>query len=73
LIKALRKFKLSRIPYLSSFCHHESPLNKEANVVHLKGNQSSYGQRKVKLKCRKLYFKVVRDLLMKKWIIVIKD
>jgi hypothetical protein len=46
LIKALRKLKLSKIP-LSPSSLHESPSKNEANVVHLKGNHSSYRQRKV--------------------------
>jgi hypothetical protein len=38
LIKALREFKLSRVPPLSSSNHHESSSDIEATVVHPKGN-----------------------------------
>jgi hypothetical protein len=41
-------------------------------TVHLKGNLSSYRQRKAKFKYSKPGFKVVRDLLTKKWIVVKK-
>jgi hypothetical protein len=73
LIIALRKFKLSNVPPLSSSIRHESSSNIEATVVHPKGNQRSYQQRKPKFKSRKLGFKVVRDLLIKKWTVVKKD
>jgi hypothetical protein len=73
LIEALSKFKLSKVPPLSPSSHHESSSNFEAIVVHRKENQSSYRQRKVKSKTRKPCFKVVRDLLIKKWIVVKKD
>jgi hypothetical protein len=59
LIKALREFKLSKLPPLSSSSRHESSSDIEATVVHLKGNQSSYRQRKAKFKSRKPGFKVV--------------
>jgi hypothetical protein len=42
LIEALSKFKLSKVPPLSPFSHHESSSNFEAIVVHPKENQSSY-------------------------------
>jgi hypothetical protein len=66
LIKTLREFMLSS-------SRHESSSDIEAIVVHPKENQSSYRQRKTKFKSRKLGFKVIRDLLTKKWIIVKKD
>jgi hypothetical protein len=66
LIEALSKFKLSKIPHLSSSIRHESSLSFEAIVIYPKENQSSYRQRKVKFKSIKLAFKVVRDLLTKK-------
>jgi hypothetical protein len=59
LIKALREFKLSKVPPLSSSSRHESSSDIEATVVHLKGNQSSYRQRKAKFKSRKPDFKVI--------------
>jgi hypothetical protein len=59
LIKALREFKLSKVPPLSSSSRHESSSDIEATVVHPKGNQSSYRQRKAKFKSRKPGFKVV--------------
>jgi hypothetical protein len=70
LIEALSKFKLSNVPHLSSSSCHESSLSFKAIVVHSKENQSSYRQRKAKSKSKKTCFKVVRDLLTKKWIIV---
>jgi hypothetical protein len=73
LIETLSKFKLSKVPPLSPPSHHETTSSFEAIVVHPKENQSSYLQRKVKSKSRKPCFKVVRDLLTKKWIIVKKD
>jgi hypothetical protein len=72
-IQALGKFKLSKVPPLSSSSCHESSSNFEAIVVYPKENQSYYQQRKVKSKSRKSSFKVVQDLLIKKWIIIKKD
>jgi hypothetical protein len=73
LIEALSKFNLSKVPPLSPSSHHESSSCFEAIVLHLRENPSSHHQRKVKSKSRKSCFKVVRDLLIKKWIIVKKD
>jgi hypothetical protein len=73
LFKALRNFKLSLVSPLSPSNHHESSSNNEAIVLHLKGTHSCYPWRKVKLKSRKTCFKVVQDLLTKKWIVVTKD
>jgi hypothetical protein len=66
LIEVLSKFKLSKIPHLSSSSRHESSLSFEAIVIHPKENQSFYRQRKVKYKSIKSTFKMVRDLLIKK-------
>jgi hypothetical protein len=71
LIKALKEFELSKVPPLFFSSRHESSSNIEA-TVHLKGNLSSYRQRKAKFKYSKPDFKVVRDLLTKKWIVVKK-
>jgi hypothetical protein len=73
LIKALRTFKLSPVSPLSPSNRHGSYLNNEAIVVLPKGTQSCYPRRKVKFKSRKPGFKVVHDLLTKKWIVVKKD
>jgi hypothetical protein len=73
LIKALRNFKLSLVSPLSPSNRHESSLNSEAIVVHLKWTQSRYPRRKIKFKSSKPGFTVVRDLLTKKWIVVKKD
>jgi hypothetical protein len=70
LIEALRKPKLSKVPPLSLSSRHQSSSSFETTVVPPKGNQSSFRQRKVKFKSRKQGFKVVRDLLTKKWIVV---
>jgi hypothetical protein len=59
LIQALSKFKLSKVPPLSPSSRHDSSLNFEAIVVHLKEIQSSYRHRKVKSKSKKSGFKVV--------------
>jgi hypothetical protein len=40
LIKALRNFKLSPVSPLSPSNRHDSSLNSEAIIVHLKGTQS---------------------------------
>jgi hypothetical protein len=72
-IQALSKFKLSKVPPLSPSSCHESSSNFEAIVVYPKENQSYYQQRKVKSKSRKSSFKVVQDLLIKKWIVIKKD
>jgi hypothetical protein len=48
LIEALSKFKLSKIPPLSPFSHHESSSSFEAIIIQPKEKQSSYRQRKVK-------------------------
>jgi hypothetical protein len=48
LIEALSKFNLLMVLPLSPSSRHESSLNCEATVVHLKENQSSYRERKVK-------------------------
>jgi hypothetical protein len=66
LIKALNELKLSSIPPLSPSGRHESPLDNEAVVVQMKGNQSYNRQRKLKIKSRKLSFKLVRGMLTMK-------
>jgi hypothetical protein len=68
LIKALRNFKLSPVSPLSPSNRHESSSNNEAIVVHPKRTQSCYPQRKIKFKSKKPGFKVLWDLLTKKWI-----
>jgi hypothetical protein len=73
LIETLSWFKLSKILPLSPSSHHESSSNVEAIIVHLKENQSSYRLRKVKSNSRKVGFKMVQDLLTKKWVVVKKD
>jgi hypothetical protein len=73
LFKALRKLKLSSVPPLPFSSRHESPSNSEAIVVHPKGDQNHHRWRKGKIKFRKPDFKVVRDLLTKKWNIIKKD
>jgi hypothetical protein len=72
-IKALRNLKLSMVPHLSLSSRHESPSNNEAIVVHLNGNQSYDRQKKVKIKSRKSGFKVVHNMLTRKWDVVKKD
>jgi hypothetical protein len=75
LIKALRSFKLSMVSSLSpstSSCH-QSFSNNETIVVHLKEIQSFYPRRKVKFKSMKSGFKVICNLLTKKWIVVKKN
>jgi hypothetical protein len=72
-IKALRNLKLSMVPHLSLSSRHESPSNNEAIVVHLNGNQSYDRQQKVKIKSRKSGFKVVHNMLTRKWDVVKKD
>jgi hypothetical protein len=59
LIEALSKFKLSKVPSLSSSSRHELSSNFKAIVVHPKENPRSYKYRKVKSKYRKSDFKVV--------------
>jgi hypothetical protein len=73
LIKALRNLKLSMVPHLSLSNRHESPSNNETIVVYLNGNQSYRRQKKVKIKSRKSGFKVVRNMLTRKWIVVKND
>jgi hypothetical protein len=73
LIEALSKFMLLNVPPLSPSSRHESSSTFEAIVIYPKENQSSYRQRKVKSKSKKLGFKLVRDLLTKKWIVIKKD
>jgi hypothetical protein len=75
LIKALRSFKLSMVPPLSpsTLSCHESSSNNETIVLHPKEIQSFYPRRNVKFKSMKPGFKLVRDLLTKKWIVVKKD
>jgi hypothetical protein len=73
LIKALRNFKLSSVSPLSPSNRHESSLNNEAIVVHSKGTPSCYPRRRDKFKYRELGFKVVQNLLTKKWIVANKD
>jgi hypothetical protein len=74
LFKALRKLKLSSVsPLPSSSNRHESPSSNEAIVIHPKGGQSHHQRRKGKIKFRKPYFKVVRNLLTKKLIVIKKD
>jgi hypothetical protein len=73
LIKALRKIKLSKVPLLFPSSHHESSSSFEVTVVPLKGNKSSFNQRKFKFKSMKQGYKVVRDLLIKKWTVVKKE
>jgi hypothetical protein len=69
----MSNFKLSMVPPLPPSSRHESLLNNKAIVVHLKGNQSYYQQRKVKMKSRKPNFKVIWDMLTKKWIVFKKN
>jgi hypothetical protein len=73
LIKALRISKLLMASPLSPISHHESLSNNEALVVHLKDKQSCDQQRKPEIKSSKPSFKLVRDILIKKWVIVKKD
>jgi hypothetical protein len=73
LIKALSIFKLSLVPPLSPSSRHESPPNINAIVVHPKSNQSHFRQKKFKFKSRNPGFKLIRDMLINKWIIVKKD
>jgi hypothetical protein len=73
LIKALRNLELSMIPHLSPSSHHESPSHNEALVVQSKGNQSYNRQRKLKIKSRKSGFKLVRDMLTMKLVVVNND
>jgi hypothetical protein len=72
LFKILRNLKLSLVPPLSLFSHHESLSNNEAFVVHPKDNQSYDRQRKLKIKLRKPSFKLIRDMLIRKWVVVKK-
>jgi hypothetical protein len=73
LIKALRISMLSLLSTLSSITHYESLLNNEALIVHPKDKQSRDRQRKPKIKSSKPSFKLVRDILIKKWVVVKKD
>jgi hypothetical protein len=73
LIKALRISKLSLLSPWSPVSHHESLLNNEALVVHPKDKQSCDRQRKPKIKSSKPSFKLVRDILTKKWVVTKKD
>jgi hypothetical protein len=73
LIKALLISKLSLLSPLSPISHRESLLNNEVLVAHPKGKQSCDRRRKPKIKSSKPSFKLVRDILTKKWIIIKKD
>jgi hypothetical protein len=73
LIKDLRNLKLSTVPPMSPSSRHETLSNNEAFVVHLKGNQSYDRQQRLKIKSRKWSFKLVCDMLTKKWVIFKKD
>jgi hypothetical protein len=70
LIEALSNFKLSKVSPLSPSSHDKSSSSFEAIVIHSK---EKHRQSKIKSKSRKSDFKVVRDLLTKKYIIVKKD
>jgi hypothetical protein len=58
---------------MSPSSRYESLSNNEAFVVYLKGNQSYDRQMRLKIKSRKPSFKLVCDMLTKKWIVVKKD
>jgi hypothetical protein len=71
LIKALSTFKLSLVPPLSPSSRHESPPNNNAIVVHPRAIRAIF-HKKFKFKSKNLGFKVIRDMLIKKCIIVKK-
>jgi hypothetical protein len=70
LIKALSNFKQSMIGHLSPSTHQNKSLEKKIVGMHPEGNQSHSRQQKIKIKSRKSDFKVIRDMLTKKWIFV---
>jgi hypothetical protein len=70
LIKALSDLKHLVVAPLSPQAHQLSSFEKDSNVEYLVDTQSISSQWKTKLKGQKPYVRVVRDLLIKKWVFV---
>jgi hypothetical protein len=70
LIKALSDFKHLLVALLSPQAHQLSSSEKDSNMEHLVDTQTFSCQQKTKIKGQTPPVRVVRDLLMKKWVFV---
>lgn len=73
LIKVLKDFKQLAVTPLSPHTHQLNSFVKDFIVEGLINTQRSNHHRRTKFKSRKPVVKVVRDMLIKKWVLVKKD